>query len=99
MPVAGGWRKFRAAASVSRRREIKIPPTMQRIVRTPPRRIILRIVVITKQQNMVDGRADFPRGGIHKSEAHVAAGIFDAVKVARDVAVRRKNQHAAGVSE
>ncbi len=48
---------------------------------------------------MIDGRADLSCGSVHQSEAHVAAGIFDAVEVPRDAAARRKNHHAAGVSE
>ena len=58
-----------------------------------------RVVVIAIQQNVIDRRADFARGGIHEAEAHVAAGIFDTVEIAGDVAVRREQQNAAGVSE
>src|SRR6202521_1475612 len=58
-----------------------------------------RVVVKTKQQNVIDGRADLSGGGIHKPEAHIAAGILDAIEVTRDAAVRRKNHDAARVSE
>src|SRR5258708_23885430 len=57
------------------------------------------VVVIAKQQDVIDGRADLSGGSIHEPEAHVAAGILDAVEVARDATVRGKKQHAAGVRE
>jgi len=57
------------------------------------------IVVIAKEQNVIDGRADLSCRSVHETEAHVAAGIFDAIEVARDVAVRGKKQDAAGVGE
>src|SRR5258708_18014835 len=57
------------------------------------------VVVKAKQQDMIDGRADLSGGSIHEPEAHVAAGILDAVEVARDATVRGKKQHAAGVRE
>src|SRR6266849_1704916 len=57
------------------------------------------IVVITEQQDVIDRRADLSCRGVDQSEAHVTAGVFDAVEVAGDAAVRGKEQHAAGVSK
>src|SRR5260370_16253604 len=58
-----------------------------------------RVVVITEEQDVVDGGTNFTRRGIHQPQAHVPAGILDAIKVAGDAAVWRQDQHAAGVSE
>src|SRR5205814_3561484 len=52
-----------------------------------------------KEQNVIHGRADFSSGGIHESEAHVAAGILDTVEITGDAAVRGEQQNAASVSE
>src|SRR5215471_4691682 len=57
------------------------------------------VVVVTEQQDMVDGGANFSRRGIHQAQAHVAAGVFDAVEVARNAAVGRQEHHPAGVRE
>src|SRR2546430_17544785 len=48
---------------------------------------------------MVDGRADFAGGSVDEAKAHVAARVFDTVKIARDVSVRSQQHHAAGVRE
>src|SRR6266566_485218 len=55
------------------------------------------IVVVAEKQDVVDGRADFPVGGVHQSQPHVAAGIFHAVEVARDAAVGGQDHHTAGM--
>src|SRR5205085_3984650 len=57
------------------------------------------VVVVTEQQNVVDGRADLSGRGVHQAQAHVAAGIFDAVEVAGDAAIRGQEQDAAGMGE
>ena len=46
------------------------------------------VIVVAEQQNMVDGRANLSSGGIHKAQAHVAAGILDTIEVAGDAALR-----------
>src|SRR2546425_7489980 len=58
-----------------------------------------RVVVIAIQQDVIDGRADPSGRRVHEAEAHVAPGIFDAVEVARNAAVRGKNHNPARVSE
>src|SRR5215469_15026134 len=40
------------------------------------------IVVVAEQQDVVDGSADLPGGGIHEPQSHVAAGILDSIEVA-----------------
>jgi hypothetical protein len=40
-----------------------------------------------KKKNVVDGRADFSRGRFDQTKAHVPAGIFDTVEIARDAAI------------
>src|SRR6516225_5869592 len=57
------------------------------------------IVVVAEKQDVVDGRADLPVGGVHQSQAHVAAGIFHAVEVARDAAIGGQDHHPAGMRE
>src|SRR5258708_26347830 len=57
------------------------------------------VIVITKQQDVVDGRTDLPRGSVDESQAHVAAGILDAIEVTGDAAVGGQNHHAPGVRE
>src|SRR5271157_549579 len=57
------------------------------------------IVLIAEEQHAIDGRADLARGGIHETEAYVAAWILDAIEVARDSAIRREDKDAAGVRE
>src|SRR5215472_12724690 len=55
------------------------------------------IVVVAEKQDVVDGRRDLPLGGVHQSQAHVAAGVFHAVEVARDAAIGGQDHHAAGM--
>src|SRR5690242_10540356 len=57
------------------------------------------IVVVTKQQDVIDGRANLSRGSVHQAKAHIAARIFDAIKVTRDAAARGQEHYAAGVGE
>ena len=48
----------------------------------------VRIVVIAKQQNGIDGRADLSLRCFHQPQPHVALGILNAVKIARELALR-----------
>src|ERR1700686_61582 len=57
------------------------------------------IVLVAKQQRAIDGRADFPRRGVDQAQTHIAAGIFDAVKIARDSAVGSEEHNATGVGK
>src|SRR5947207_2942639 len=57
------------------------------------------VIVVAEQQNVVDGRANLSSGGVHKAQAHVAAGILDTIEVAGDAAARGQDHHAAGMSE
>src|SRR5690349_425391 len=57
------------------------------------------IVVVTEEQDVIDRRANLSGGGVHQPQAHVAAGVFDAIEVARDAAVRSQEHHPAGVCE
>src|SRR5205085_10342260 len=57
------------------------------------------IIVIAEQQDVIDGRTNPSGRSVHQAEAHVAPGVFDAIKVTRDAAVRGQEHHAAGVRE
>src|SRR5712664_1950024 len=57
------------------------------------------IVLIAKQEHVVDGRADFPRGRFDETKAHVPSGIFDAIKITGDAAIGGEHHDAAGVRE
>src|SRR6267143_5486714 len=57
------------------------------------------VVLVAEQQHVVDRRADFSRGRFDEAKAHVPAGIFDTVEIARDAAIGREHHDAAGVRE
>ena len=56
------------------------------------------VVLVAKQQKVIDRRADFPGGGIHKTQADIAGRILDAEEVAGDAAIGRQQQDAAGMA-
>src|SRR5208282_6133026 len=57
------------------------------------------VILVTKQQKVIDRRPDFPRGRIHESQAHIARRILHTKEVAGNAAVRRQQQDAAGMRE
>src|SRR5205085_8391434 len=58
-----------------------------------------RIVMEAEQQDAIDRRADLSCRSIDETQAHVAAGILDAVEIAGDAAVGGQDHHAAGMRE
>src|SRR5712692_8863293 len=58
-----------------------------------------RIVLETKEHDVVDGRADFSGGRIHQSQPKIAAGVFHTVKVTRNSPIRRQYHDPAGMGE
>src|SRR5271156_5390451 len=58
-----------------------------------------RIVVIAKEQHLIDGRADFSLRSFHQAQAKIARRELDAIKVARDFSLRRQEHNGAGMGE
>src|SRR5713226_9765200 len=57
------------------------------------------IVVVAKEQELIDGGADFISGGFDQTQAQISRGKIDAVKVARRSSFRRQQHDACGVSK
>ena len=93
----------------SRRRIIRMKPPMPSTVRTPPSRTrfitmsavaaALRVVVEAVEQQLVDRRADVPLARFDQRQPQLLRRVLDAVEVARQPALRRRDQHAADVRE
>src|SRR5580658_3692023 len=57
------------------------------------------VVMIAKEQDWNDRRADLVLGSLPQPEANVARRIFNTIEVSRELALRRKNHDGAGVGE
>ena len=58
-----------------------------------------RVVVEAVEEDLVDGRADLPGGGLDEAEAQVARRVLDSVEVAGEAAVGRRDHDGARVGE
>ena len=58
-----------------------------------------RIVVITKEQKLVDGRTDLVGGSFDQAQTQIPRRKFDAVEIARDGACRRQKDNTGGVAK
>src|SRR5919106_3368198 len=58
-----------------------------------------RIVVITKEQKLIDGRGNLVRRGFDQPQTQIPRRKFDAVKIARDFAAGREEDNAGRVTE
>ena len=58
-----------------------------------------RIVVKTKEQQLIDRRADARLGGFDQAQTQIARRKIDAVIVARDFSCRRQEHDSRGVGE
>src|ERR1700683_5408476 len=56
-----------------------------------------RIVVVTEQQDLVHGRADFVLGRLYQSQAHVARRVFHAVEIPGELAFGSEDHDRAGM--
>ncbi len=58
-----------------------------------------RVVLVTEQQQMIDGGPNFPCGRVDKSQPYVAGWIVNSEKIARDASTRRQQQNPTRVAE
>src|SRR5262245_10553187 len=56
----------------------------------------LRVVHITVKDGYISERSDLAGRSIDNSEAQVARRIFDAIKITRELALRRQDHNATG---